>query len=106
MSVTPTQITVIDVPPSNDFTLSCTATSASSTEAALLFTWSKRALGSSSSTQLVHNSDSIIIVTSGSRSALTTRETQSGGYEYVCSASVADSEASSDTAIVSVRGQY
>ena len=106
VSVTPSQITVIDAPPSNSFTLTCTAMSATNTSVEKVFSWSKKVLGSSSYTQLTDNGGSIVIVTSGDSSTLTTSETQSGGYVYNCSARIGDAEASSDTAIVSVRGTY
>ena len=105
VSVTPAQLTVINAPPSNSFTLTCTATSATNTSAEIVFAWSKQVLGSSSSTQLTDNGGSVVIVTSGNTSTLTTSETQSGGYVYNCSARIGDAEASSDTAIVSVRGR-
>ena len=105
MSVTPDQITVIDVPPSNSFTLTCAATAASNTSAMMVFTWVKRSLGSESATQLIHNGESVSIVLSDDSSTLTTSETQSGGYIYNCSVRIGDAEASSDTAIVSVRGK-
>ena len=104
MTVVPAQITVIDVPPSNNFTLTCTATSASVTAATKVFTWSKQALGSTSSMELIHNSESVVIITSGDVSTLTTSETQSGGYVYTCSGRVGDGDASTDTATVNVRG--
>lgn len=103
VSISPAQISVIDVPPSNSFTLTCTATSASSSTK--VFTWSKQALGSGSSTELIHNGGSVIIATSGDISTLTTSETQSGGYVYNCSARVGDGVASSDTATVNVQGR-
>ena len=105
MSIAPAQISVIDVPPSNSFTLTCTATSGSSSTAAKVFTWSKQALGSGTSTELVHNGGSVIIATSGDTSTLTASESQSGGYVYNCSARVGDSDPSSDTAIVNVLGR-
>ena len=104
VSVTPSQISVIDVPLSNSFTLTCTATSASSSTAMKVFSWSKQALGSGLSTELLHNGGSIIIVTSGDTSRLTASETQSGEYVYNCSARVGDGDASSDTTTVNVRG--
>ena len=104
VSVVPPQITVIDVPPSNNFTLTCTATSASATAATIVFTWSKQALGSTSSRELIHNDESVVIVTSGDLSTLTASETQSGGYVYTCSGRIGDGDASVDTATVNVRG--
>lgn len=104
MIVSPAQTVVIDVPPSNSFTLTCTAVSVSNTSAETLFSWSKRALGSTSYTPLVHNGGSVNIVSSDDSSVLTASETQSGGYEYNCSARIGDAESSSDTAIVSVQG--
>ena len=104
VSVVPAQITVIDVPPSNNFTLTCTATSASDTVATKVFTWSKQALGSTSSRELVHNGGSVVIITSGDVSTLTTSETQSGGYVYTCSGRIGDGDSSTDTATVNVRG--
>ena len=107
VSITPTQITVIDAPLHNNFSLTCTATSSgSSTSATKAFTWSKGALGSSSSTPLTHNGGSVVIVTSGDTSTLSTSETQSGGYVYTCSASVGGGAASSATAHINVRGSY
>ena len=105
VSVTPAQISVIDVPPSNSFTLTCTATSASSSTAAKVFTWYKQALGSGLSTELIHNGGSVVIATSGDTSTLTASETQSGGYVYNCSARIGDGDPSSDTAIVNVLGR-
>ena len=104
VSITPAQISVIDIPPSNTFNLTCTATSASTSAATKVFTWSKQALGSGSSTELIHNGGSVIIATSGDTSTLTASETQSGGYVYNCSARIGDAEPSSDTATVNVRG--
>ena len=104
MSVTPDQITVIDVPPSNSFTLTCAATAASNTSATIVFTWLKRTLGSDSSTNIIHNGHSVVIVTSGDTSTLTISESHSGGYVYNCSARIGDGEASSDTALVNVGG--
>ena len=104
VSVTPDQITVIDVPPSNSFTLTCAATAASNTSAMMVFTWSKRTLGTESSANVIHNGHSVVIITSGDTSTLTTSETQSGGYVYSCNAMVGDGEASSDNAFVSVGG--
>ena len=104
VSVVPAQITVIDIPPSNNFTLTCTAISASDTAATEVFTWSKQALGSTSSTELIHNGGSVVIITSGNVSTLTTSETQSGGYVYTCSGRIGDGDASTDTATVNVRG--
>ena len=108
VSVVPTQITVIDIPPSNKFTLTCTAISASDTAAnkVILFTWSKQALGSTSSMELIHNGRSVVIVTSGNVSTLTTSETQSGGYTYTCSGRIGDGDSSTDTATVNVRGMH
>ena len=104
VSVTPDQITVIDVPPSNSLTLTCAATAASNTSAMMVFTWSKQILGSESSTNVIHNGHSVVIVTSGDTSTLTTSETQSGGYVYNCSVRIGDGEASTDSAFVSVGG--
>ena len=104
VSITPAQISVIDVPPSNSFTLTCTATSASSSTATKVFTWYKQTLGSGTFTELIHNGGSVIIATSGDTSTLTASETQSGGYIYNCSARVGDTDPSSDTAIVNVLG--
>jgi hypothetical protein len=70
-----------------------------------VFTWYKQALGSGSSTELIHNGFSVIIATSGDTSTLTASETQSGGYMYNCSAHIGDGDPSSDTAIVNVRGR-
>ena len=82
VSVTPAQISVIDVPPSNSFTLTCTATSTPNSTAtnSKVFTWSKQALGDRSSTELIHNRGSVIIATSRDTSTLTASETRSGGY--------------------------
>ena len=103
VSVTPAQISVIDVPPSNSFTLTCTVTSTST--AVKVFTWYKQALGSGLSTELTHNGGSVVIATSGDTSTLTASETQSGGYVYNCSARIGDGDPSSDTAIVNVLGR-
>ena len=105
VSVTPAQISVIDVPPSNSFTLTCTVTSASSSTAVKVFSWYKQALGSGLSTELIHNGGSVVIATSGDTSTLTASETQSGGYVYNCSARIGDGDPSSDTAIVNVLGR-
>jgi hypothetical protein len=70
-----------------------------------VFTWYKQALGSGSSTELIHNGVSVIIATSGDTSTLTASETQSGGYVYNCSARIGDGAASSDTATVNVQGR-
>ena len=105
VSVIPAQISVIDVPPSNSFTLTCTATSASSSTVVKVFSWYKQALGSGLSTELIHNGGSIVIATSGDTSTLTASETQSGGYVYNCSARIGDGDPSSDTAIVNVLGR-
>ena len=102
MSVTPDQVSVIDVPPSNSFTLVCSGHASSNKT---VFTWSKQVLGSGSSTELIHNGRSVIITTSGNSSSLTISETQSGGYVYTCSARIGDGQASSDTAFVSVQGE-
>ena len=104
VSVVPAQITVIDVPPLNNFTLTCTATSTSASPATKVFIWSKQALGSMSSEKLIHNGGLVVIVTSGDVSTLTTSETQSGGYVYTCSGRVGDGDASTDAATVNVRG--
>ena len=105
VSVDPAQITVIDVPPSNNFTLTCTAISASDSAATKVFTWSKKqALSSTSPRELIHNGGSIFIITSSDVSTLMTSETQSGGYTYTCSGRVGDGDASTDTATVNVRG--
>ena len=104
VSITPAQISVIDVPPSNSFNLTCTATSASSSTATKVFTWYKQPLGSGLFTELIHDGSSVIIATFGDTSTLTASETQSGGYIYNCSARVGDTEPSSDTAIVNVLG--
>ena len=105
MSIIPAQISVIDVPPSNSFTLTCTATSASNSMATKVFTWYKQALGSGSSMELIHNGGSVIIATSVDNSTLTASETQSGGYVYNCSARIGDGDPSSDTAVVNVLGR-
>ena len=104
VTVTPSQISVIDVPPHNSINLNCMATTPTTTSAMISFTWSKSALGSPSSTVLIHDGASVIIVTSGNTSALSTSESQSGGYVYNCSAAVGDSEPTFDTATVNVRG--
>ena len=103
VSITPAQISVIDVPPSNSFTLTCTVTSTST--AVKVFTWYKQALGSGLPTELIHNGGSVIIATSGETSTLTASEVRSGGYVYNCSARVGDGAASSDTAIVNIQGK-
>ena len=106
VSVTPVQISVIDVPPLNNFSLTCMATSVFTSTATKVFTWSKQALGIQSSTDLIHNGGSVIIATSGDTSTLTASEIQSGGYIYNCSARIGDAEPSSDTATVNVQGSY
>ena len=104
VSITPAEITVIDVPPSNRFTLTCTAILPSNSAATKVFTWSRRALGSGSSTEIIHNGGSVVIATSGDTSTLTTSETQSGGYVYNCSVQIGDSEPASARADVNVQG--
>ena len=106
VTVTPSQISVIDAPPHNSINLNCMATTPTTTSAMISFTWSKSALGSSSSTVLTHDGASVVIVTSGNTSALSTSESQSGGYVYNCSAAVGDSEPAFDTATVNVRGLH
>ena len=106
MSITPAQIRVIDVPPWNSFTLTCTATSNANSPATKVFTWSKQTIGSESFTEVVHNGGSVVIATSGDTSTLTTSETQSGGYVYNCTAQIGDAEPSSATAVVNVIGTH
>ena len=57
-----------------------------------------------SSMELVHDGRLVVIITFGNVSTLTTSETQSGGYVYTCSGRIGDGDASTDTAIVNVRG--